>query len=486
MVSCLSCNFTFSNLPFHLLLQLRLYAKFRSTGHDVIVGDVFEGKAIVFNQSAIEEIYHKRDNIGVFFSLLFGLPVVLFPFLIVFVKSARAKIRTHIRNPQHHSSLAALVSLSFVFSVFVVAMDITAVHSAYSSNNVFAIMNFSDIRPFHFLSVVLSIDAISLVIAICVLFTLCCCHDSGLRCCIRFWLCGIFCCQSFSEEASCRADCADCCQGPFSCLKFLFCCYCCRYKNCSCCEKSLPQTEGGNKNEQKVWLLTITFASSFVSFGTHFPYIIIAWIEYPDHAAAIAIMYALSFLYYFVTFRYLYQFFPNNLVDLCSCCRRCCGSSSSSVESPADEMAECIQAEMEGFKVWKVLVMVGIGLILAGFEIWFIAGFVQLPVAQIIDDAPRYIFAFFQTMLVVLSGLLTYKLLTFHATDTSTFFTTMIQACKHLSIKSDKPKPVSDMERAAVLLGVIVHQNSNSTPAGTHGEANNNDANKLWNDTVSS
>ena len=473
----------------------------------------------MFNQSAIKEIYHKRDNIGVFFSLLFGIPVVLFPFLIVFVKSARAKVRTHIRNPQHHSSLAALVSLSFVFSMFVVAMDAVAVHYAYRYNNVFAMMNFSDITPFYFLPVVLSIDLITLATSTFVLLTLCCCHDSPLRCCIRFWLCGIFCCQSFSEEESCRCDC-DC--NPFSCCKyllsfccknwlcckkvpqteFLFCCYCCRYKDCSCCEKSLPQTEGGNKNEQKVWLLTITFASSFVAFGTHFPYIIIGWIEYPDHAVAIAIMYALSFLYYFVTFRYLYQFLPNNLADLCSCCRRCCGSSgccscgycgscrccgssSSSVESPADEMAECIQAEKEGFKVWKVLVMVGIGLVLAGFEIWFIAGFVQLPVAQIIDDAPRYILAFFQTMLIVLSGLLTYKLLTFHVTDTSTFFTTMIKACKHLSIKSDKPKPVSDMERAAVLLGVIVHQNSNSTPAGTNGEANNNDANKLWNDTVS-
>ena len=41
------------------------------------------------------------------------------------------------------------------------------------------------------------------------------------------------------------------------------------------------------------------------------------------------------------------------------------------------------------------------------------------------------------------------------------------------------------LERAAVLLGVIVHQNSNSTLAGTNGEANNNDANKLWKDTVS-
>ena len=118
-------------------------------------------------------------------------------------------------------------------------------------------------------------------------------------------------------------------------------------------------------------MVTITFASSFVSFGTHFPYIIIAWIEYPDHAAAIAIIYALSFLYYFVTFRYLYQFLPNNLADLCSCWRRCCGSSGccscgccessgSSVELPADEMAECIQAEMEEFNVWKVLVMVSV------------------------------------------------------------------------------------------------------------------------------
>ena len=345
-----------------------MYARFRSTGRHVIVSDGFESKAIVFNQSAIKEIYHHRNNIGIFFSLLFGLPVLFFPFLIVFVKSARAQIRTRIRNPQNHSSLAALVSLFFVFSVFVVAMDITAVHFAYSSNNVFAMMNFSDITPFYFLPVVLSIDAIALLIAICVLFTLCCCHDSP--CCIRFWLCGIFCCQSFSEEASCRSDCADCCKGPFSCLKFLF-CYCCRYKNCSCYEKSLPQTEGGNKNEQKVWLLTLTFASSFVAFGTHFPYIIIGWIEYPDHAGAIATMYALSFLYFYVTFQYLYQFLPNNMADLCSCCRRCCGSSGccscgccdssgSSVESPADEMAECIQAEMEGFKIWKVWVMVGI------------------------------------------------------------------------------------------------------------------------------
>ena len=470
-----------------------MYARFRSTGHDVIVGDVFEGKAIVFNQSAIKEIYHKRDNIGVFFSLLFGLPLLFFPFLIVFVKSARAQIRTRIRNPQNHSSLAALVSLFFAFSVFVVVMDTAAVYSAYSSNNVFAMMNFSDITPFYFLPVVLSIDLITLATSTCVLFTLCCCHDSALRCCIRFWLCGIFCCQSFSEEASCRSDYDDCCKGP---LKFIFCCYCCHYKNCSCCEKSLPQTEGGNKNEQKVWLLTITFASSFVAFGTHFPYIIIAWIEYPDHAGAIATMYTLSFLYFYVTLRYLYKFLPNNMADLCSCCRRCCGSSgccscgccgssSSSVESPVDEMANYVHSEMEGFKIWKVWVMVGISLVLFGIEVWFIAGFVQLPVAQIIDDAPRYIFAFFQTMVVVLSGLLTYKLLTFHVTDTSTFFTTMVQACKHLSIKSDKPKPVTDMERAAVLLGVIVHQNSNSTLAGTHGEVNNKDANKLWNDTVS-
>lgn len=483
-----------------------MYARSRSTGHDVIVGDVFASRGVVFNQSAIKDLYHDRNSIGVFFSLLFGIPVLFFPFLIVFVKSARAQIRTRIRNPQHHSSLAALVSLFFVFSVFVVAMDITAVHSAYSSNNVFEMMNFSDITPFYFLPVVLSIDLITLATSTFVLLTLCCCHDSGLRCCTRFWLCGIFCCQSFSEEASCRSDCADCCKDL--CKNLLCCkkapqiescllgCFCCRCKDCSCCEKSSPQTEGGNKNEQKVWLLTITFASSFVSFGTHFPYIIIAWIEYPDHAGAIATMYALSFLYFYVTLRYLYQFLPNNMADLCSCCRRCCGSSGccscgycdssgSSVESPADEMANYVHSEMDGFKIWKVWVMVGIGLVLAGFEIWFIAGFVQLPVAQIIDDLPRYISAFFQSMVVVLSGLLTYKLLTFHVTDTSTFFTIMVQACKHLSIKSDRPKPVSDMEKAAVLLGVIVHQNSNSTPAGTH-EVNNNDANKLWKDTVSS
>ena len=86
---------------------------------------------------------------------------------------------------------------------------------------------------------------------------------------------GIFCCQSFSEEESCRSDYDDCCKNPFlrceyiCCKNWLCCkkvphiescllgCFCCRCKDCSCCEKSLPQTEGGNKNEQKVWLLSL-------------------------------------------------------------------------------------------------------------------------------------------------------------------------------------------------------------------------------------
>lgn len=449
------------NLHFPFAPQLRLYAKFRSTGYHIAPSDVFETKAVVFTPSAIKELYHNSDRIGVFFSLLFGMPVLFFPFLIVFVKGARAQIRTRLRDPKHHSSLAAIVSFSFVFSMFVVAMDITAIYYAYSYNNALAmVLPAGDNIPFHFLPAVLALDGIALLTAAGVLVTLCCPHDYLHRCCFNFWLSSVFCCRSFSGERSCRSSCE-------ACLKVLCCCGC-------DCEKSPNQTKDKNRNELKVWLLTITFVSSLVTFGSHFPYILIAWIEYPDHAGAIAIMYALSFLYYFLTFRYLYQFLPNNKADLCSC--ECCCGSGSSVESPADEMAKSIQSEMEGFKIWKVWVMIFSGLFLVGVEIWFIAGLVQLPIAQIIDDAPRYIFAFFQTMVVVLSGLLTYKLLTFHVTDTSTFFSTMVQACKHLSIKSNKPKPVSDMERAAVLLGVIVHQNSKT---GT-----NNDANMLWNDMV--
>ena len=500
-----------------------MYARFRSTGNHIVLSDVFEAKGVVFNQSAIKELFHNRDNVGVFFSLLFGMPVLLFPFLIMLVKGARAQIRTRIRDPQHHSSLAALVSFSFVFSVFVVVMDSVAVHFAYSSENALAnVLPTGNNVPFHFLPAILALDGIALLIATVVLFTLCCCRkEFQLRCCFNFWLCSVFCCRSFSNNNHCKTDCTAFLKHCLSVFKFW---RYCRKKSTHTEDTSQTSRPGDtsqtsrpgdtsqtsrpgdtsqtsrpgdtsqtsrpgdtsqtsqpgsaqtdeykNGNEQQVWLLTITFVSSFVAFGTHFPYIIIAWIEYPDHAGAIAIMYALSFLYYFVTFRQMYRFLPNNKAGC-----ECCPGSGSSVESPADEMAKCIQSEMEGFKIWKVWVMIFSGIFLVGIEIWFIAGLVQLPIAQVIDDAPRYIFAFFQTMVVVLSGLLTYKLLKFHVTDTSTFFTTMVQACKHLSTKSDKPKPVSDMERAAVLLGVIVHQHSNSTPAGTCG-----DVNELWND----
>ena len=244
-------------------------------------------------------------------------------------------------------------------------MDITAVYFAFNHDNALAmVLPAGDNIPFRFLPAILALDGIALLTAAGVLVTLCCPHDYLHRCCFNFWFSSIFCCQPFSEGKSCRSSCQ-------ACLKVLCCCGCKKY-----CEKLPNETNDKNRNEQKVWLLTITFASFLVTFGTHFPYIITAWIEYPDHAGAIAIMYALSFLYYFLTFQYLYQFLPNNKADLCSC--GCCRSSGTSVESPADEMAKCIQSEMEGFKIWKVWVMIFCGLFLVGVEIWFMAGLVQL------------------------------------------------------------------------------------------------------------
>lgn len=416
-----------------ILLQLRLYAKFRSNGSTVVIPDKFEGKAILSTPNAILDIYHNSSKTAILLSLLFVIPILLCPFMIIYMKGARRQIRFYLRESNHHASLAALTSISLIFSLFVVGMDVAAVYFAYKENELITYVNFNPHNViFSFIPVVLVIDLLALLFALVIIFTLACnfcicpswCKPRKVAECCR-------CCCSIPAtppeasrpSESVWSNCKDtCCHGRKNCCKFDDATDCCfslflaaifcfrKLKSSDDCQNGQDgkngqgsgqngqgggqNEQGGSQNEQKVWLLTIVFVAPFIAFGTHFTYIVIAWIQYPDHAGAISIMYILTFLYLFITFRFLYLCLSDNMT-WCKGTKIKKDDIERGIGSPAAETAEYEELERNNFKVWKVLLITTIGIAFCGVEIWLIAGLVTLPIAEVIEDAPTYIYAWF-------------------------------------------------------------------------------------------
>ena len=58
--------------------------------------------------------------------------------------------------------------------------------------------------------------------------------------------------------------------------------------------------------EIKMWLITAFFIAPIACFGSHLDYCIIAWLSFPSTAAAVLIMYSLTFIFYFTILKQLY------------------------------------------------------------------------------------------------------------------------------------------------------------------------------------
>lgn len=345
---------------------MKLYAKFRSDGSDIKISDKFESKAVLLDQKAINDIYQNGGSVGTFLSLVLGIPILLCPlFAIVYMKGARRQIRIYLRDPNHHASLGAMVSISVIFSLFVFAMDITAIVYAYSPERNELTKHSNDPRSiptFPLIIVVFCIDLVALLVAIVELVFL-----TVLEVCL----------YGCSETDTCFSCCFKCC------FLSIFCC------------GELQTSDRDHQNEQKVWLLMMIFVAPFIALATHVMYIIVALIQYPSHAGAISIVYILTFLYHFVTYKFVYLFLSDNEA---ACCKSCTNSSTKDEEKgiklPQTEMDEHVVMEKGNFRVWKVWLIIVFGVFACGFEIWFIAGLVNLPIAEIIDDAPVYIYTF--------------------------------------------------------------------------------------------
>ena len=162
--------------------------------------------------------------------------------------------------------------------------------------------------------------------------------------------------------------------------------------------------------ESKAWLLLISLIAPLVCCGTHGGFVVMAWSSDPDEASSLAVVFTLSFFYYFIGFRQLYI-----RISSLSCFKLESITTSELFESIRD-----VSIELEEYhnnlremnlpvlvcELFSVPFFMGIQALIV-FSYYYLPG----PISSV----PLNVMNLLQLVLFVGTGLITYKLFTFNA-----------------------------------------------------------------------
>ena len=209
-------------------------------------------------------------------------------------------------------------------------------------------------------------------------------------------------------------------------MSFFFLCFCKALK-CKCEEGfsfdiSLENPTAENSQtvkekihqENRMWLLMLTFLAPIVCMGTHAGFVIMAWSSDPDNASTMTVIFILSFFYYFLAFRQSY-------IILVSCpkirniedeneSQQCCKCYS--VEELSTELRKHHEY-LYKFNFTALVFEIPIAIVLVAFQAVALLTFIFLP-GMSGNSIPTSVLNILHIMFLVGSGLIAYKLLTFH------------------------------------------------------------------------
>ena len=452
-------------------LQLKLYAQRRPASTTVISNDHFVAIAVE-DSDVLKDIYHDGEVVGTFISLVFGIPLLLFVLVIVYAKGARWQMRKRLASdsPSSHASLAALTVIALLFSIYVCVLDSAAVWFAKNDNELDRDRDNSDLSLTHdgFLFATVVLDCLLTLLAVCAFIALICVE-----------ICVEYCTEEPPKDLPYKRT-----ENFFDCI---FCCLFC----CALPYGKKRDDENERYKEQKLWLLLVIFVAPIWCIGSHIGYIIIAWISFPTHASAMFSMYTISFVYYFYTLRQFYLCVIDfHRTRLCCKYTHPTGESQQPGQSQSSGESQQMQIELEspiadkheyqavvkesGIKIWIVALEIPLALFLGLVEVWISYAFVQLPIVEVISEAPAYLFSLASAVLVFISGLIAYKLL---AVDKSSSnggpsLTQFVKAYGFLKGKNLPPvpsttetvaekfdnPPETDAEKAGTLLAAFLYK----------------------------
>ncbi len=171
--------------------------------------------------------------------------------------------------------------------------------------------------------------------------------------------------------------------------------------------------------ENKAWLLMVSFLAPLICIGTHGGFVIMAWASDPAEASSLAVVFTLSFFYYYFGFRQLYI-----RMSCLSCCKHKPVNTTETTDSETGynffESVRDASSELEEYhkNLWEINLKVLVCElflipVFMGIEAIIVFSYYYLPGP--ISSVPLNVMNLLQLVLIFGTGLITYKLFTFNA-----------------------------------------------------------------------
>ena len=251
---------------------MKLYTQFNNPD-DIKIDDTSLPQAVCDDKH--EEEYNNADKIVTFLSCGLVIPITFTLVLILLLRSIREPMRVAITKPKNHAYLVALALTGMVFTGFVLVMDICALVFTVEGRHEFT-MHTSIRKEYSLLFVVITtaLDALPIL------------HSCIVVVYLRILAC-------------------TCCETNHNVLRNYF--EACLYPIFG--KIKIKGTTEDHGEEFKVWIVTTLCFAPLFCIASHSGYIVVSWVADTEHATSITIIYILSFLYYFISFRHLYIVF---------------------------------------------------------------------------------------------------------------------------------------------------------------------------------
>lgn len=361
------------------MLQLKLYTQSSSTGPLAGTSAVSDDYIAV----GVSWVEMKEDSLqSDFVKVWLHLTVAIFPIVTMILLYLCDPIQvllgdktwTKLDDEHSHGTVAALIQIAVIFTVYVFVLDVVGVYFTVTSEYISY-----DANAAFYLSTVtgLVVDLVAFVWVLVVLATSC--H---------------FDCKNFWHRIRNKQEC--------------------------------------NSTERVKKLMSTVTIAPILSFANHLHYIIIAFISDPFHAGSISIMYGVAFVLFFFLFRQFYNrmvLHSNKrpkIVPRIKLCQKCLANekywnpsenevSSLNITDPEVKKCNCFIPGPNCHTpfntqvlVWSLLLVGPLVLVYLGIVIIL---FFSLPMTKSIEDAPSRLYTLYQGTGLIIVSLLSYNIL---------------------------------------------------------------------------
>ena len=488
-------------------MQLRLYAKYADVSR--VVQDETIRTYAVCETELNKDFYilkgsgSKREVVS-FLLIIVLAPLVSIAFMAVIVRSESRNIQRKIRNSTYHPNVAGMVITGMYVTIYIIALDIAACY--------YAIFGYHELNNIHTLNclniastaILLILDFFSCVPGVIVLVYICSSHcycgngmaSQGNNAAISINNSDS---QSVQPLNKCNKWVGKLCLNHFFAVIL---------GNSANQAKLFTTKSKSSQNNRLVWIMTLSYVTPLFALSSHIPFILVSWLTDTAKASSVALTGIVVLVYLFLMFRQCYKvnsdFQDDSHCVFCSllcypikqcmrfCCAPCCKTKEADdaprrkAKKEADKLLEntgewesTLTQEVLGeeagdnaakktevkFNTKALCIVCSWSWIFPFMAALMIFAFAELPITTF--DVLSNLLTTFQVFVVVLSLLITYKILNVDDTNNLNRFFRNLRD----TYLGEKKQDMNPLDASGCIVGelaeVVIHRLSRGTPTKT-------------------